>query len=97
MLPFLKKKDTPGAAGVIIKRRQPDEKPEGEDSQDDKDAAIHAASQDLISAIQSNDVKGVSEAIRSAFEILDSMPHEEGEHVEKHSYDDQNLKAGINE
>lgn len=94
MLPFLKKRDAPGVAGVIIKHREPDEKPDSEE--DDKDAAIHACSRDLIQAIQRNDVKGVSEAIRSAFEILDSMPHQEGPHedAESNTYEAQNIKAG---
>lgn len=48
--------------------------------------------------MKSNDVKGVAEAIKSAFEILDSQPHEEGEHTnEPHSYDAQNQKAGKEE
>lgn len=94
MLPFLKNKNS-GVAGLIVKSRVPDEKPESDESED-KDAAIHACAQDLISAIQVKDVKAVAEAIRSAFEILDSMPHFEGEHTEPHSYDAQNQKAGEN-
>lgn len=92
MLPFLKRKDQ-GSAGLIIKNRTPDEKPEQED---DKDAAIHACAQDLIDSIHNRDVKGAAEAIRSAFDILESLPHEEGPHEgpEPHSYESQNQKAG---
>jgi hypothetical protein len=94
VLPFLKHKQQ-GNAGLIVKMRAPDEKPDSEDSED-KDAAIHACAQDLITAIHSKDVKLVAEAIRSAFEILDEMPHEEGEHTNEpspHTYDAQNQKA----
>lgn len=89
MLPFLKRKNESGIAGVIIKHRQPDEKPQENQEDNDKDAAIHACAQDLISAVHSHDVKGAAEAIRSAFEILDEMPHEEGPHIEPHSYESQ--------
>jgi hypothetical protein len=96
LLPFLKPKNQ-GVAGLVVKMRKPDEKAEGgeiSEESDDKDAAIHACAQDLIKAVHSHDVKGAAEAIRSAFEILESMPHEEGEHVEPHSYEAQNIEAG---
>lgn len=90
MLPFLKRKNDAGIAGVIVKHRQPDEKSEeNQEDNEDKDAAIHACAQDLISAVHAHDIKGAAEAIRSAFEILDEMPHIEGEHVEPHSYEAQ--------
>jgi len=92
MLPFLPKKQGM-VSGLIIKNRKPD-KPE--ENQEDKDASIHACAQDLIDAVHNKDVKGVAEAMRSAFEILDSQPHEEGPHEKPspHSYDAQNMKAG---
>jgi len=83
MLPFLKPKDR-SVAGLIIKTRTPDEKPE--DQQDDPSAAIHECSQALIKAVHAQDVKAVSAALKDAFDILDSMPHDEAEHVEPHSY-----------
>lgn len=94
MLPFLKNKNS-GVAGLIVKSRAPDEKPDS-DEPEDKDAAIHACAQDLINAVHAKDTRAAAEAIRSAFEILDSMPHEEGPHEgpEPHSYDAQNQKAG---
>ena len=67
-----------------MKTRPADEEPE----EDMGDSAIRACAQDLISAVQASDVKGVAEAIRSMFEIMDSQPHVEGEH-EPHSYDAQ--------
>ncbi len=91
LLPFLKNKDA-SVAGLIIKNRTPDEKPEQD--QDDSSAAIESCAQELIRAVHAKDTKAVSEALKDAFEILESMPHEEGEHVEPHSYDAQNIKAG---
>lgn len=91
VLPFLNKNKNQGVAGLIIKQRTPDEKPQ-ENQEDDQDAAINACAQDLISAVHARDVKAVAEAMRSAFDILESMPHEEMEHDENpepHSYDAQ--------
>lgn len=96
MLPFLKRKNEAGIAGIIVKNRQPDEKPDSEDK-DDPSAGIHACAQALINAVHSKDAKGVSEALKDAFAILDSEPHEEGEHISPHSYDAQNQKAASGE
>jgi hypothetical protein len=95
VLPFLKRKEA-SSPGLIVKTRTPDEKPE-ENQEDDSSAAIHACAQDLILAVHSKDVKRTAEALTAAFEILDSMPHEEGEHINPHSYDAQNQKASENE
>jgi 2C-methyl-D-erythritol 2,4-cyclodiphosphate synthase len=95
VLPFLKNKQQ-GIAGLIVKQRNPDKVEENqEDTSEDKDASIHACAQDLIDAVHAKDIKAAAEAIRSAFEILDSQPHEEGEHTspEPHSYEAQNIKA----
>ena len=89
MLPFLAKKAQ--NAGIIVQERQADEKPDGQD--EDKDAGMHAAAKDLISAVHMKDTKRVAEALRAAFQIADSEPHEEGEH-EPHSYDAENEEAG---
>lgn len=86
MLPFLKPKDQRSAAGIIMKTRSPDEKPEGDQ---DHSAAIHEASSALIQAVHARDTEATAKALQDAFDILDSKPHEEGEHVEPHSYDSQ--------
>lgn len=84
MLPFLKRKS--GSAGLIVKTREPDQN----DSSDSDDSySLEACSQDLINAIHSSDPKKVSEALRAAFEVLESEPHEEG----PHTFDAQNIKA----
>lgn len=87
-MPFLKNKQS-SVAGLIIKNRAPDEPVESEDPA----AAIEACASALVSAIHSKDPKAVAEALKDAFAILDSMPHEEGPHIENHSYDSQNQKA----
>ena len=74
MLPFLKRdKEGSVSAPVDSKMRKPDD---GEDYD-----VMHSAAQDLLSAIESKSVNGVAEALRAAFELADSEPHEEGEHI----------------
>jgi hypothetical protein len=84
-LPFLKRnnKDA-GIAGVMTIHRNPDK----EESHEEHDG-VHMAARDLIDAVKADDVKGVAAAMRAAFEIMDSEPHVEGEHVEPHSYESQ--------
>lgn len=78
MLPFLKHKPV---AGLIIKKRQPDE-PTSEPEMSNDDAGLEAAANDLIKAVHSQDIKAVSAALKAAFELLDAMPHKEGPHIE---------------
>lgn len=75
MLPFLKKsQDASVSMSADHKMREPDEDAEEYDS-------LHSAAEDLIKSIHSKDIKSVAEALRAAFELCDSEPHEEGEHV----------------
>ena len=91
LLPFLKKQD--GASpGITMKTRTPDEKPDTDE--DDPKAGTKAAFRALMSAIRSGNEDAGVEALHDIFAIFDSQPHEEGEHVEPHSYDAQNQKAG---
>lgn len=91
MLPFLKRKDS-SIAGTIIKTRTPDEPSESEQP-DDPSASHEACARDLLKAIEAKDVKGIADALYDAFTVMESEPHEEGPHVEPHSYDAQNAKA----
>lgn len=84
ILPFLAKKTQ--QSGLIVQERQPDEKSEGTD----EDAGMHAAAKDLMDAVHAKDIKRVAEALRAAFQIADSEPHNEG----PHTYDAQNEEAG---
>lgn len=78
MIPFLKKREAK-QVGVIVQDRAPDQKEENQEN--DKDASIHACAQDLINAVHAKDVAKAAEAIRSAFEILESQPHDEAPHT----------------
>lgn len=82
MLPFLKKAKEAPAVGIIVKTRTPDEKPEQEEPSLQEDLA-----QDLIEAVHAKDAKSVVEAAKALFQSFDKEPHEEGEHIEPHSYD----------
>ena len=75
MLPSLKNKlEASASAPVEHVQREPDEEQEYD--------FLDSASEDLIKAVHSKSVKGVSVALRSAFEICESYPHEEGPHTE---------------
>lgn len=91
MLPFLLKKKQ--ETGVVMKTRSPDEKPE--ENQED-DSGMEACAKELMSAVKADDHKAVARIIKDMFQIADSEPHEEGPHVEPHSYQAQNIKAGEN-
>ncbi len=64
--------------GIAQQTRKPDNK--SQENQEDN-AGMEAVAHDLISAIHSRDAKAVSEALKAAFEIADSEPHEEGPHT----------------
>lgn len=86
LLPFLKKK-IPGAAGLIVETRNSEQNQD----QDESSLAIEQCAMELIEAVHSRNVQGVAQAMKSAFDILESIPHSE---VEPHSYESQNIKAG---
>lgn len=78
LLPFLKNKRK--ETGVIVQQRSPDEP---KDEMEGDDSGLHAAAQDILRAISDNDAEHLALAIRAAFEICDSQPHEEGPHLEE--------------
>jgi hypothetical protein len=41
------------------------------------DEGLDAAAEDLISAVKAGDAAGVKSALRAAFDLLESEPHEE--------------------
>lgn len=77
MLPFLKPKNV---ASVIIAQRHPGKAPE-EQTEDDQYDPMEAAAADLIRAVHEGNEKAVASALKAAFEICDSQPHEEGPHT----------------
>jgi hypothetical protein len=90
MLPWLKPKSQ---TGVIIQARKPDADKEPKDSEDQ---GLKACAEDLISAVESKDSSRVAAALRAAFQICESEPHDEAEDTDKpspHTYDAQNIKA----
>lgn len=88
-LPFLPNKKK--QSGIIVHERQPDQK-------DDEDhSGIDACAQDILRAIEQKDPKHLGEALRAAFAIMESEPHDEAEHIEPHSYEAQNIKIGEQE
>jgi len=75
MLPFLKRKQEGSmSADDDHVLRKPDEGSEEYDT-------MHAVAEDLLKAIEAKDVPGIAAAFRAGFELADSEPHEEGEHV----------------
>lgn len=73
MLPIQKKlKEGSVSAPVETVKRDPDEEPEYD--------SMESAAEDLMHAVHSKDVKGIAMALRSAIELFDSQPHEEGPH-----------------
>lgn len=88
-LPFLKPKSV---AGVIISHRKKDGNGiEMSHMEGDEDAGLDSCSEALIRALHAKDIKAVSKALREAFQIVDSQPHEEGEHL--NDFESQNIKA----
>ena len=89
MLPFLKRKDGASIGGILVKNRTPDDHDKPEEKDDPK-AGKKAAAQAIISAVNSNNIEDLVNALEDFFEIADSEPHEEGPHTEPHSYESQN-------
>lgn len=82
-LPFLKRRQSSGIAGPLTEYRKPDEDGEGhKDQEDQPEDGLKVCAKDLIACVSSGDEQGVAKALRAAFEILDSEPHVEGEHIE---------------
>lgn len=74
MLPFLKdKKEASVSAPPSTITRESDDESDSFDS-------LEVAAQDLCDAIHSRNYKAVAEALRAAFELCESEPHEEGPH-----------------
>jgi hypothetical protein len=80
----LKKNLKSQTPGIVVKVREPDQKPSEEDKED-PDMAIKACALDLINAIHAKDVSKTSQVLKDVFELLESMPHEEGPHIEEGS------------
>jgi hypothetical protein len=73
MLPFQKKQE----ASVVMPSESIRRTPDHEEEYDH----VEAAAEDLYHAVKSGHIKGIAEALRAAFDILDSEPHHEGPHI----------------
>lgn len=78
MLPFLAPKKI---ASVIVAKTKPTGGIEPKGEEGEHDPALMSAAEDLISAVHMKDAVAVADALRAAFDICDSEPHVEGEHL----------------
>lgn len=80
MLPFLEPKHM--STTIIARRGKPDlEASPEKDMTEDIDPGLKEAAEDLMRAVESKSVIDVAKALKSAFEICDAYPHQEGEHT----------------
>jgi hypothetical protein len=82
MLPFLKRDRQASGISTTVYR-----KPDYEQSEEHEGLA--ACSKDLIEGIQTDDKQKVAAALKAAFQILDSEPHEEGEHLDEQEKEEE--------
>jgi hypothetical protein len=75
MLPFLKNKESSIAIPEAIER-----KPDESEEKDDFDG-LASAMEELHSALNEKDYSKAASIFRGASQLIDSEPHEEGEHV----------------
>lgn len=74
MLPFLKKDKEAAMSGSVDKiTREPDHEVDYD--------ALKVAAEDVMHAFEKKDAGLLAIALRAAFEICDSLPHHEGEHL----------------
>jgi hypothetical protein len=76
MLPFLKKTkeaSVSAAPQTIVRESDHEEELEHE--------PLDVIAQELVDAVHKKDAKLVADCLHAAFEILDAMPHVEGEHI----------------
>lgn len=77
MLPFLKPKPM-GSVVVAMK----DDKSKTSHEEGSHPPELMAAAEDLISAVGAKDAQAVADAMYAAFQVCESYPHAEGEHIE---------------
>lgn len=84
MLHILGKKDKgAGIAQAIMSKRNPDGSIGTAAVEEEKSSdPIESCAREMIDAFKLDDHKALAAALRAAFEILDSEPHEEGPHIE---------------
>lgn len=74
MLPFLRNKQEASASSPVESmERKPDDGAEYD--------SLESAAEELCLALEAKDYKGAAAALRSAFELMELSPHEEGDHL----------------
>lgn len=74
MIPFLKHKNEGSVSAPVESiERKPDDGAEYD--------VLESAAEDLCMAIEAKDYKAAAAALRAAFELLESEPHQEGEQI----------------
>jgi hypothetical protein len=83
MLPFLEPKKITSV--IIARHGKPDLETHSEEESPDSDLdpGMKMAAEDVMRAFESKSVIDLAKALHSAFQIFDSMPHEEGPHEEE--------------
>lgn len=76
-LPFMKHKEYGLSSGTPTRVRKPDEKP-ADEQKDSSNPGMEAVASDLLRAFEQKDIKHIALALSSAFQIYESMAHEEG-------------------
>jgi ribosomal protein S20 len=65
-------------AALIIAHKKPMDEPESDEGEGvSHDEAMKSCAEDFLKAIHDEDPDAVAEAMKDAFSILESMPHEE--------------------
>lgn len=77
MLPYLKKRQV---AALIVKNRHPNGNIDELDNSEPVEDGLEACAKDMISAYDAKDSRQLAQALRNAFELLESEPHEEVSH-----------------
>ncbi len=93
-LPFLnKKKDAGIASSIIEQQNRGNATPEPEAELEEY--TLEDCAHDILDAIQDDNARALSFALKEAFRQLESKPHEEAEHKPSpHTFEAQNIKAG---
>ena len=78
MLPWMQPKKS---GAVIMAKMKPEGSVESMQEEGEEDPSLMVAAEDIMSAIAMKDSKALASALKAAFEILDSAPHEEGPHI----------------
>jgi hypothetical protein len=84
MLPVLDPKKI--STSILLKKKDKyvDVKAEQDSPSDEgSNPELESACEDVLMAIDQKSVKDLAKALQAAFAVCDSMPHEEGEHLEE--------------